>query len=385
MIRAVVAREDNVYKAFPDLTMCSDGMMICIYRESTSHRALQFSRIVMQESGDGGRNWSKKQVVHEFSDYDRDGGLNNPRILYLGDKELIIICDWIPPNEQEYTLNSKTYLWRSRDNGRTWEEMKYTGINGHICPSIFRTGDGTILIGADAFDAEQKIWSHDAYISKDGGKTFRGPITVASSSHLWLNEGSFVELADGTIVCYIREDKERIRAYKALSKDGGETWEGPFPTHLLACVGRPRAGLLRSGEVAVTYGFSNIPRQLVLHVEDQEVAADPECMQKASHEQPMRRVFIDQDRSIHPDAAYSGWVQLESGAMYVVQYITDDAPMAHIRSYIIDRNDWLLSPEGLLGRTHAWKTLKYHEEAVEMTQKQFAKLCNNSDSRRSNR
>ncbi|NLG28365.1 MAG: hypothetical protein GX557_10665 [Chloroflexi bacterium] len=59
-----------------------------------------------------------------------------------------------------------------------------------------------------------------------------------------------------------------------------------------------------------------------------------------------RFAFLDVDRSLHPDGGYSGWVQLASGALYVVNYVTDDAPRAQIRSYTVARSDWFLFPEG---------------------------------------
>ena len=364
MVKSVLAREDAVYKAFPDLAVRDDGVMICIYRESLCHVARPFSRIVSQVSCDGGLNWARKRTIQECLDYEKDGGLNNPRILYLGGRSLMIICDWIPAHEQEYTVNSKTFMWHSADGGETWGNMQDTGICGHICPSIFMTRAGKVLIGADAHDADTKTWSHDVYASTDGGNTFQGPVTVCASQRLWLNEGTFVELDDGTLVCYMREDKERLRAYKAISRDDAESWNGPFPTHLLACAGRPRGGVLASGEVAVTYGFGTAPRLLVLHVEAQAVAADSEAGNRSEGGLPIRRFFIDHDRSIHPDGAYSGWTQFPLGALFVVQYITDDAPMAHIRSYLIDRSDWLLCPGGLL-RTQPWRTMQYHQEALD--------------------
>ncbi len=256
--------------------------------------------------------------------------------------------------------------------------MKKTGIRGRVCPSISMTKSGKIILGCDEFNDATGLWNHQAYISSDSGSSWQGPIEVASSPKLSLNEGTYVELDNGLIVCYIREDEEGICAYKAISKDGGKSWEGPYPTQLLSCRGRPKAGLLRSGEVAITYGFGTSPRQLVLHVEMQSTAADPDCLKKGKqqgHLAPtVRRFFIDYDRSTHPDAAYSGWVQFPSGDLYVVQYITDDAPMAHIRSYLISRNDWILCPEGKLISVSTLRTTDYHQRAQEATEVLYRKI-----------
>ena len=349
MIRSVLAREDGIYKAFPDLARLDDGALVCVYRESLVHGARPFGRIVSQISRDDGYNWATKRTIHEVADASVGGRLNNPRLLHLGGQRLLLICDWLPPNEPESHPDTEIFIWRSEDGGATWSEMASTGITGHICPCIFRKRDGTVIIGADRVGPTgdtSVLWLHNAFTSTDDGHTWSDAKLVATRADLRLNEGTYVELDDGTLVCYMREDEERLCAWKALSRDGGDTWEGPYPTFLSCCVGRPAAGVLSNGEVAVVHGFERLtpPRNLVLHVETQAVAADPDCVVNAQdHRGGHRYFFVDHDRSIHCDGAYSGWVELPSGEMFVAQYINDDAPTAHIRSYRIDRSDWLLS------------------------------------------
>ncbi len=349
MIRSILFREDTVYKAFPDLAECEDGSVVCIYRESLGHSARPFGRIACHISSDGGRTWSGKQIIHEIPDSSTGGRLNNPRLLSLGGSELLLICDILPRHEPEHVPDTEIFLWRSSDGGHTWSDMVSTGIKGHICPCIFRTRSGKIVIGADRVgpkDRPDVVWLHNAFVSTDQGESWQAAVHVASDRELWLNEGTYVELDDGVLVCYLREDLERKCAYKAISRDDGETWLGPFPTFLTCCVGRPHAGVLSSGEVAVVHGFQRLtpPRNLVLHVETGAVAVDPDCVQNADkHAGGHRYFFIDHDRGAHSDGAYSGWLQLPSGDLFVVQYIKDDGPMAHIRSYQISRSDWILS------------------------------------------
>ena len=392
MITSIVSRDDSVYKAVPDLAMCDDGSLVCIYRESLFHLFHPFSRIALQTSRDGGLNWGPKFIVDECPDYEKDGGLNNPRILHLGEGRLILICDWIPPFEPENSPNTEILVWRSEDRGESWSTREKTGIKGHICPCLFKTSTGTVIIGGDnnCLPVPGQVWTVNAFLSFDDGQTWEAPSPVASSDALWVNEGTFAELDDGSLICFMREDRERICGYKALSKDGGRTWEGPYRTELLVCVGRPHAGRLRSGEIAVTYGLGTSPRQLVLHAENQASAADPESalnVRKSHLEPKFRRFFIDHDRSIHPDGAYSSWVQLPSGDLFVVQYLVDDAPMAHIRSYLITRSDWLLCPEGELGHIIRYdpsavnmhhydrsKNVIYHEQALKIGADQYRKV-----------
>ena len=51
------------------------------------------------------------------------------------------------------------------------------------------------------------------------------------------------------------------------------------------------------------------------------------------------------DRGVYYDGGYSGWVQLESGDIYVVDYIIDETPLAHIPGYLVNRSDIFLFPE----------------------------------------
>ncbi|MEE2657505.1 MAG: sialidase family protein [Candidatus Latescibacterota bacterium] len=353
MIRRTLSREDNVYKAFPDLARCDDGSLVCIYRESLRHSAKPFGRIACHISRDGGRNWSVKRIIHDHPDHTVQDRLNNPRILHLGGLDLYMICDLIPGDEPEHIPDSHIVSWRSHDGGETWDGPEDTGITGHICPCLFRKRDGTIIIGTDDVgDSSQPddAWYVNAFFSTNGGQSFDKAVLVAHDPDRWLNECSFVELDDGTLVCYIREDRERLRAFKTISTDGGQNWSSPTPTYMTCCVGRPKAGILASGEVVIFYGFqgNSPPRNLVMHVESQAIAADPDCVANLSsrHTDGHRYFFVDHDRSPHPDGAYSSWVQLPSGEIFAVQYINDDAPMAHIRSYQIAREDWVLSPEG---------------------------------------
>ena len=68
----------------------------------------------------------------------------------------------------------------------------------------------------------------------------------------------------------------------------------------------------------------------------------------------------------------------------LVQYIVDDAPMAHIRSYRVSRDDWILYPEGELPRIekvdppasemHRYdrsKNVIYHDAALALSARRF--------------
>ena len=75
----------------------------------------------------------------------------------------------------------------------------------------------------------------------------------------------------------------------------------------------------------------------------------------------------DTVRALSADSGYSGWVQLPDGTLYVVNYITDDAPRAHIRGYVVGREDWYLFPEGAIRANHPLSNNPhYYDKAQQM-------------------
>lgn len=88
---------------------------------------------------------------------------------------------------------------------------------------------------------EQRLWYTD-----NQGADWVGPIMVGSKEGLHRCEVSILALPFGTLIAYMRENSEQgWDGYKSISKDNGETWEGPYQVPLPGCH-RPVAGLLQS-------------------------------------------------------------------------------------------------------------------------------------------
>jgi len=92
MVKYCVAREDSVYKCFPDLACCDDGRLVLIYRESLFHVCIPFARLQIQISYDRGMTWTRKKLLDTIEDTSV-GGWNNPRLVSLGGQKLIAICE----------------------------------------------------------------------------------------------------------------------------------------------------------------------------------------------------------------------------------------------------------------------------------------------------
>lgn len=365
MEKFTISRDESTYQAFADVVKTPSGVLICTYRECLAHSMCTgiefhgFSRIVVRRSLDGGLHWGPRQVVCATEELWEDPGYNCSRLLACADGTVMLIVDRYPPIARDaYSYDELklmreglvcNIIFRSTDDGATWECLQETSITRGIVPSIKEMRNSDILVGVTAIvDGDQRVL---VYRSEDKGLTWSEPALVPGDAGLCLSEGDFVELDDGTIVIYLREDSIGFTGYRSYSKDGGRSWSNAVRCFAMCCRGRPSAGLLSSGEVFVTYRFGlpivTTPRALMMFVETQEMAAHGDDISDYDTSPDMRRfLMLDVDRALAADTGYSGWVELDNGDVLVVNYIVDDAPKAHIRGYIVSRRDWMLVPPG---------------------------------------
>ena len=408
MIKTTISRHDHIYECFPDIARAADGTLVCIYRECMGHGPFPFSRLVIRRSGDDAMNWTEREILTECvarpesvdkcrswlepdalaehkesrarirESWQVGAALNCPRLSALRDGTLLIVGDLVLPESggrERWAIMS----WRSRDNGLTWEGPARMDVpQPGIVPSLLELRDGRLLLGLVRPD-NNVPW---VCFSSDCGDSWGDLTYLPTTEDDIIDEAGFVELEDGTVVGFGRNvvrERQHVpsTALKVISRDGGQTWDGPFQTWLMGCEGRPKAGLLASGEVCVTYRCDMPNESLAMHVMTQPAAASnelghmverkpspediPDAEARARRETrpwymtayyPGRTIILDVDRSVHRDSGYSGWVQLDNGDIFVVDYINDDAPLAHIRGYRVSRADVILFPEGDLPWLH---------------------------------
>ena len=379
--KLTISRNDNIYEAFADIAQ-SKGILVVTYRESMMHSPYPFSRVVVRRSIDGGNAWLAKQVLIAKDATAGQGRLNCPRITTLRDGTLLLVVDYYPEGASELKGMEAicVLLFRSIDAGQTWTGPLETGVRGAIVPSLKQLSNGDLLMGLTRLVAPDGTLANRreeqlVYRSTDGGTTWEGPAAVPQhpTIALDLNDGDVAEMDDGTVVLYMREDREGFTGWKSLSRDRGKTWSQPLRTHMRSLHGRPSVGRLRSGEVAITYrSCTAVSASLALYVETPEEALRTAPRDRNNYKKDFyagRFALLDNDRSLYPDTGYSGWVQLPDGDMFVVNYIVDDAPRAQIRGYVVSRQDWFLFPEGAIPWQHASRE-PYIEIAAELAEKQ---------------
>lgn len=350
----IVSRDDTLYEAFPDVALTASGDLVCVFAECTHHRDRSYTRIMMARSSDRGRTWEpKRPITAALRGVNRvDPFWNCPRITALSDGSLIVAVDRVAGRDSANLGGEQSnWLLRSADEGATWSEPVLTPAYGIVPDRVIecRTGPrpGRLLLGAHTIlgTAEAPSWQERCWLSDDGGATWQGPQVIAAVEGLQLCEGSIVELPGGELVCFMRENSGLgLDAFKAISRDGGETWGETVPFPLPGCH-RPVAGMLASDKVLITHRFMQggqgwagwWTQNLFAGLTDV-----PSCLAPSRNEAHTRIMPLQFDRSPESDTGYSGWVQFDDGEIYVVNYCLDDAPKGQIRACSFHEEDMVL-------------------------------------------
>lgn len=346
-----VSRDDSVYQAWPDVALTRSGKLVCVFSECTHHGDRSYTRIMMTDSMDRGRNWSPKRPVTEPARFGPPGTFywNCARITALDDGRLVVAVDQIRGREDDSAAGIQTnWLFFSSDEGQSWTGPVATQVTGivpdKLCVLAHGPEKGSWLLSAHS---QQKtpdgvLWRQLLWKSADQGRSWEGPFTVAATPGLMLCEGSILEMPQGELICFLRENSARgLDCYKTISRDGGRSWSDVIPMPIPGCH-RPVAGLLQSGHVLITHRFMQggkgwlgwWTQNFFLAWTDQA-----SCLATQRNESWVRIMPVDYDRSREADTGYSGWVQFKDGEIYIVNYIVDDAPKAQIRGYSLRESD----------------------------------------------
>lgn len=328
-----VSRDDSIYEAWPDLVQTESGKLICVFSECTHHLDREGARIMLCESTDRGRTWTAKKPLTERGSF--EAHFNCARISRMQDGRLAIICDRVYGAEDNL---AEIWVWYGDAEGTKWDEPIVYPFCGIVPDKLRQLKSGRLIIAAHfknkATDKlEQYLWYSD-----DGGKTWSDRVTVAADPRYKLCEVSILELPDGTLVAFLRENSRLgCDIFKTFSHDGGETWSQLYDTPM-DCGHRPVSGWLQDGRVMVTYRYIPSSTQNTF-----AAFLPPEALTETVRKLQAVRIFpLDYDRNPAPDLGYTGWTQFEDGEIYIVNYIKDDADKAYIRGYSFFPEDVLL-------------------------------------------
>ncbi|MFB9466611.1 exo-alpha-sialidase [Streptomyces cinereospinus] len=210
--------------------------------------------IVLKRSTDGGRTWSPLRVVNE------GGGDTHGNPTPVVDRETgrILLAETYNTGRADsdhcdVPCNRTPHLQYSDDDGVTWSAPR--DLSPQILPSHwnswYATGPvhgiqltrgahaGRLVFGVntETWDGNRVTANHAALIlSDDGGTTWRvgatdsWPLAADGSFRQKSSEVSLTERADGTILVSGREQEGTDLGHRsqAVSRDGGESFAGPF-------------------------------------------------------------------------------------------------------------------------------------------------------------
>ena len=328
--KSIIAQDSHYYLAWPDLVRTRSGRLFCVYSACTHHSNRSFTQLQLVSSDDNGDTWSASRPVSEPCGLSIGYYYNNTAISQLADGRIVIVADRID-GANEDLANKHLVLFFSQDDGRTWLPPIDTPASGIVPDRLLELSGGRWLLSCHTYDLKlgklvQRLW-----FSEDYGRTWSGPILIGRDPKLNLCEASILE-DRGKLVCFMRENSGLgLPVYRAFSQDGGMTWSPVTPFPIPGCH-RPKAGFLSNGDIAITYRFfqggSSTFQNLFLALTNTASAFNPDFAQCSTRILP-----IDCDRSAHPDTGYSGWVELPSHDLCIVNYANDRAPLAHICAY----------------------------------------------------
>ena len=245
--------------------LAHDGALVVIvsgwsYKDETVvGRANELDKILdpwVCRSTDGGRTWKRKgsitipqgvPAIVPFGDIERspDGSLAFSAYSWYGGE------------------TTSAYLFRSRDDGQTWDEAVVIGADDYNETDILSLDEGRWLAAA-----RTSVGRHlQLFISDDGGQSWanRGPLTLRNQ-----HPAQLTRLSDGSILLTYGIRNPGLWGVGArLSDDRGETWGQPI---LLANFGEVKDGgypssvQLPDGTIVTAYYCIGIPEHQRYHM-----------------------------------------------------------------------------------------------------------------------
>jgi len=161
----------------------------------------------------------------------------------------------------------------SHDNGVTFGPIFHSPVTSPHGPLELK--DGSILWVGRSFSKDDSDQGDNEFVAvyklnpETGECASIGRIDSITDEHgrVLSCEPHTIELPDGTLLCHIRAERSgaddrawRFTLYQTRSKDGGKTWEKPYP--LMGRLGGAPAHLLRlpSGSLISVYGCREKPK-----------------------------------------------------------------------------------------------------------------------------
>jgi sialidase-1 len=192
--------------------------------------------LLMKRSTDGGKTWSKIEVV--WDEADNTCGNPCPVIDAKTGTIWLLMTHNLRKDTEALIVSGKSqgtravWVTSSTNDGATWskpveitKDVKKEGWTWYATgPGVgIQLKSGRLLVPCDSKSDGGKVRESHVIYSDDGGKTWKIGGVVGPQC----NECQAVELADGSVMLNMRSFQGNNRRLVATSKDGGETFTKP--------------------------------------------------------------------------------------------------------------------------------------------------------------
>lgn len=351
MLNGTVIRDDTAWHGHPDVAYFNNKLFI-VYRESDRHTTAGGTSIKLVHSLKKISQFSKPITIATT-----ESRYNCPRLSVIND-ELYIICDKVQASStyiktENIPEETQIELWKS-SNGEHWKGPCVTNITGIVPDRICSTFDGKFLIATHTKDyvgdrtlspdpevrqatiAMLGTLVQDVWVTDDLMGTWE-KFRLAQSADFNFCEASIFKFKKRYVALLRENSGSGLPAYMSVSKDG-RSWNTPVPTRMFGCH-RPVCGLLRSGKLLTTYREATYGFRRGYWAKNTFA-----CLTRPTSIMDGCDMSIilplDHDGNTHSDSGYTGWVQLPDSSIFIVNYITDDAPRPYIKWYRIKESDF---------------------------------------------
>jgi len=227
-----------------DILAMKDGRLAFVYTQFSGGSADGSSAdLVLCESADNGRTWSKPRMLVPRGDA---RNVMSVSLLRLPDGEILLFY-LLKTGPSTCTM----YVQRSRDELATvGDPVRVTPAEGYYVVNngrVLRTKKGRLIVPAVLHPhrgPDHKTWTPEgiphAFYSDDNGRTWKGGASDAEQAEktaVVLQEPGVEELKDGRLIMWFRTDKSV--QYQSYSSDGGEHWTLPEPGPLVSAAFSP--------------------------------------------------------------------------------------------------------------------------------------------------
>jgi sialidase-1 len=212
-------------------------------------------------SEDGGQTWSEPRPLFEKS---LNIKVSNERAL-LRTRGGVIIAAYMNLNERNWTWNNKlhdapdaklpTYVMRSLDNGKTWQDIQKMHDNwSGAVRDMIQMKDGRVIFTAMKMMHDPGRHTVLTYSSSDDGATWKASNLIdlgGRGHHGGVTEPTITELKDGRAWMLIRTNWNEF--WSAYSNNGGRHWQVLQPSGIPAGSAPGLVKRLASGRLVLVW------------------------------------------------------------------------------------------------------------------------------------